>query len=212
MGTSIRERAIALLAQNIQQSVVAGAVGVDDSYITQLLAEPLVVDEITQLRAKEVEKDLATDNEITEIKQLALKKIRSGLQFAKSPMEAARVFQILDNAKSRIRETSLGDNAGAQIVQITLPKNTQAVAIQLNAQNQVIDVAGRSMATLPSKALPALAAARKLQAPPAIADAQPKVAQTAKADPVVAAEKLEQVRSGALRDIATIIDGVAVVL
>lgn len=201
MSSSIRDRVVKLLGQNIQQSVVAAAVGVSDSYVSQLLAEEGVSEEIAKLRAEKLEEAVQQAETIDTVKKLALAKIKGQLPFAKSPLEAARVFQILDNAK-RVDANPTADTAGVQTVQIVLPASVRgSVRIQINEQNQVIDVEGRSMAPLPSKALPALAAARKQQA------TTMELPQPAKSDTAVAAEKLEK-----LADITTIMNGVPLVL
>lgn len=204
MASSTRERIVKLLGQNIQQSLVASAVGVTDSYISQLLTEEGVMEEIAHLKAAKLEEAVAQSDTIDDIKKLALSRISSTIAFAKSPLEAARVFQILDNAH-RPNENPLGDSAGVQIVQITLPRaGNSTIRIQLNEQNQVIDVEGRSMAPLPSRVLPQLAAKVKQQAEDA------KIKNL----PVPVIQDAEQATNKikTLPDITAIMDGVQIVL
>jgi hypothetical protein len=209
MATSTRERAIKLLGQNIQQSLVASAIGVSESYISQLLVEEGVAAEIAQLKAASLEAAVEKDETIESLEKSALAKIKSQLTYVKSPLEAARVFQILNNAKKATQAPQLGDSAGVQIVQITLPAAARgsSVRISLNTSNQVIDVEGRSMAPLPSKALPQLAKRLADKTAETVVVKQPLPPTTAKSDSLVAAEKLNT-----LRDITTVMDGVQLVL
>lgn len=209
MGTAVRDRAIRLLGRNIQQSVVAEAVGVTPSYITQLLEEPGVAEEVARLKAAELENAVEQADTIDAIKKAALQQIRGKLIFAKSPLEAARVFQILDNAK-KITDNPSNDNGANQVISITLPKSMRGVVqLQLSADNQVIDVNGRSMAPLPSKALPALARERKLLAAEVVSKLPTPATESATAavDNAVANQKL-----ASLPDITTMMDGVKLVL
>lgn len=156
MSKSIRERIIDLLGQNIQQSLVAQAVGVTDSYISQLLVEEGVIEAIAARKAGRLEAAIKKDDSIESLELAALEIVRAKLPFTKSSLEAVRVFQVLNTARKAAQASQGADSAGVQIVQITLPRAAN-VMIQMNAQNQVIEVAGRSMATLPSRSLPALA-------------------------------------------------------
>lgn len=207
MTTSIRERVIHLLGQNIKQHIVAEAVGVTEGYISQLLAEEDVQQEVAKLKAESLEKDINRNAKIEDVADKALKTIESRLPYVKSAGEAAKVFQTLMNIKGNKLAGSTGmDAEGMQIVQITLPKSVRgSVNIQLNSSNQVIDVEGRSMAPLPSKALPQLAKELKQKAE----DATPKLANnpSPQLDKTVAADKL-----ATLPDIATTLNGVPCVL
>jgi hypothetical protein len=66
-------------------------------------------------------------------------------------LNSAKKHAVPDNARP--------GELGAQMVTLVLPK-AAAVQILMNSSNQVTEVNGRSMATLPSRALPALSAER----------------------------------------------------
>lgn len=209
MSTSIRDRAVALLGQNIQQSLVAAAIGVTDGYISQLLQEPEVLLEIAKAKAAGLESAIAKDATIESLEKDALGVIKAKLTWTKSALEAARIFQILNNAKKATQDAPGDGTAGMQIVQINLPAAARtSIQIQLNSNNQVIEVQGRSMAPLPSRSLPGLAqdmaikTAQQLLPSPA-----PLVTLAQLRDKEVAAAKLMN-----LPDIATFLDGVPCVL
>ncbi len=211
MSTSVRERAIKLLGNNVPQHLVASATGVTESYITQLLEEDGVRDEVAVIKAASLEARVEESNTIDVVKKEALAKVKEKLIWVKDPLQAARIFQILDNAKSKQLTDPVGDNAGKDVVTITLPAAARAnLSISLNAQNQVIDVEGRSMAPLPSKALPKLMQERKEAADAVVklpAPTAPVTLPVGLSDSQVAAVKLLK-----LPDISTMIDGVQFVL
>lgn len=157
----LRARILSLLAAGVSQGSTALACGVTDGYVSQLLTEPEFLQALTDSRVEKVETAIAHDSKIEDIEAKALKALGEKVPFVRNAMEAAKIFQILNNAKKRsgpAASESTG-GAGAQQVNIVLPRAAQ-VAIQLNSNNQVVEVAGRSMATLPSRALPSLAAER----------------------------------------------------
>lgn len=201
MTTAIRDKIISYLGQGIQQSLVADAVGVTEGYVSQLLREPGVREEVAAKKAGTLEKDLAKDTLIEDVEMKALEQVKAKLTFAKLG-EAANVFKIMNAARKKTVELPENDSAGIQLVTITMPK-AGMVAIQLNTQNQVIEVAGRSMAPLPSRALPMLANEVKERSNQK-ATAADIIEKLRKADATTASERLA--------NLVTVINGVALEL
>lgn len=162
---SIRERAISLLGGGISQKQVADTLGVTESWISQLMAEDSTAQQVTQLRGIELESRLEQDKQAETAEAAALKAVMSRIALVRSPLEAARIYQILNKRTQKVGlSTAAMDDASAQQVTITLPASAKAVlSISLNGQNQVIDIDGQTTAPLPSRALPMLAATREQQ-------------------------------------------------
>ena len=162
---SIRERAISLLGGGISQKQVADTLGVTESWISQLMAEDSTLAAVTQLRGIELESRLEQDKQAETAEAAALKAVMSRIALVRSPLEAARIYQILNKRTQKVGlSTAAMDDASAQQVTITLPASAKAVlSISLNGQNQVIDIDGQTTAPLPSRALPMLAATREQQ-------------------------------------------------
>lgn len=157
----LHEKLLGFLAAGVSQSSAALACGCSDGLVSQLLTDSVFSAELSKRRVEKVEDAVRHDSNIERAETAALKMLESKMMFAKGPMESAKIFQILNTAKKRGEISKQSTEAlGAQTVTFVLPK-AAAVQIQLNARNQVIDVAGRSMSTLPSSALPALAARKK---------------------------------------------------
>lgn len=152
-----KEKLLGLLAAGVSQTSAALAIGVSDGYVSQLLDDPIFSGLLSQKRVDKLENAVAFDTSLAKVEERALKALDTKLAFVRNPLEAARIFQILNTAKQRTQLTGATAEAlGAQQVTIVLPK-AASVQISMNSSNQVIEVQGRSMATLPSRALPALA-------------------------------------------------------
>lgn len=199
MSNAIRDRAISLLGSGYGQSQVALALGVTDSWISQLVGESDAFDEIGKLRSAQLFERVEVDKNVDEIEKLALQKVKDKLVFVKSPVEAARIYSILNGAKRKAANTNpVDDKNNSQTVTITLPKASAGLHIQLNQNNQVIEVEGRSMATLPSRALPSLAASN---------------AQTIQQETMKRLETADSERANhVLKNLEVVIDGVPCVL
>lgn len=135
----------------------AMAVGMLEGDARELLASKDFSEALAGKRSEKLEEAVQHDNNVESLEAKALSVLSQKLLFVRSPMEAARIFQILNSSKKRSAPQDSGgaEALGAQQVAILLPKAAR-VQLTLNASNQVIDVEGRSMATLPSRALPDL--------------------------------------------------------
>jgi hypothetical protein len=157
----LHEKLLGFLAAGVSQTQAALAVGCSDGLVSQLLETPEFAALLASKRSHKVESAVKHDNKIEDVEEKALAALAAKLPFARGPMETARIFQILNTAKKRsVLGTESPEALGAQQVTFVLPKHA-AVQIQMNTRNQVVEISGRSMATLPSGALPALAAAKK---------------------------------------------------
>lgn len=159
----VREKLASLLAAGVTKTAAALAVGVDPSYLSQLLEDEKFRTAVAEKSAGRIQEDLAHDDTIESTEAQALKVLAAKLPYIKSAGEAAKIFSILNKAEKRATPANQSqDAAGMQVVSLTIPKAAK-VNIQINAQNQVIDVEGRSMAPLPSSALPKLLADKQAQ-------------------------------------------------
>lgn len=181
---SVQEKLLGILGAGFSQSAAALACGISDGRVSQICDEPAFAAALAQARMGKVEDAIAHDDSIENAEAESLKILRQKLPFCRTPGEVAKIFSILNNAKKRAAPATnqRPESLGAQQVTLVLPK-AAAVHISMNNQNQVIEIAGRSMATLPSKALPALSAQRQQLATDLSVKA--KVADTAAADKIL---------------------------
>lgn len=157
----MRDQIIELLGKGIPAAQVAAAVGCDDSYISQLLSSPEVYSRVTELRSAHFSEYVAEDEKLNTAEAAALDRVCSLVPFITRPTEAVRVFGVLNAAKRRAvnAESSM---PVVQTVSIELPEAAR-VSFTLTADRQVIEVAGRSMATMPAKSLAARLEERSAQ-------------------------------------------------
>jgi hypothetical protein len=200
LADPVKSKLLHLLANGVSQGAAALATGVSDGYVSQLMMEQDFLQTLAGLRSRELESAIAHDAKVESLEEKVLAVLEKKLPYVKNAVDAARIFVMLNNAKKRnaLPGTEGYGNEGAsgmQQVNITLPK-AAAVQINMNSNNQVIDVGGKSMATLPSKALPALATR--------LAE---KKKELANADATRAADLL-----AAMKPMETVIDGVVKVL
>lgn len=219
--SSIRERAISMLAAGVAQHLVADAVGVTPGYISVLAAEPEVRAEIAEARAATVQEHLTHDKLISKIEMDALRVVEKKLPFVKAP-EAAKIFAQM-NAARRHALLSENDATTVQNVTIVLPAAAEAI-LKKNRDNQVIDIDGKSIAPLPSRALPALAnrvaeeehqarveIVTQLMAPTDVEVVAPHVSDF-RAKQQERDQQLAAARLNASKDFRMMLDGVEVVL
>jgi transcriptional regulator with XRE-family HTH domain len=149
----MRDKIIEMLKHGLSQTVVASAVGCSDGYVSQILAEEGVREDIALAKIGDLERAVKVDTKIDDIEDLVLERLRNLAPFITRASEAARVFETLNSAKRKVPEVSgINSTPTAPLVQINISQQA-AVAFKLSADQQVVEVDGRSMATLPSRVL-----------------------------------------------------------
>lgn len=156
----IKGKLVGFLAAGVPPSAAASAAGVTPAYVTQLLDDDEFRSAIVEASAASLEAAIAKDTKVEDIKTKALRVIEQKLPFVRTALEAARIYKMLDDTK---KQAPTGNQqtgqAGITMVNIFLPRAAGG-SLKLNTLNQVIEVDGKTMATLPSRELPALAASQ----------------------------------------------------
>ena len=161
-----KEHAINLLAQGIPTSQVAAAVGVSDSYISQLKADEEVQRQIAEKQAASSIADSNFDSTLERAEAMALEKIEKNLPFANMG-QALAAFRILNSARRRKDELIQKDTAVSVTVNLTLPANNIPRYIT-NQANEIIEVEGKTMISASAKTLDQILAARAGETQPAL--------------------------------------------
>jgi hypothetical protein len=149
----MKDKIIELLGRGIPATQVAAAVGCDDSYISQLLSDEDIAQQVAQLRATHFSGYIEQDDRIDSAEEAALAKVSSLIPFITRPAEAVRVFSVLNAAKRRAIEQQ-STVPVAQTVTLDLPEATR-VQLTVTHDKQVIEIAGKSLTTMPAKSLAA---------------------------------------------------------
>lgn len=142
-------RVVELLAAGMLPSQVARSVGCDASYITQLAGQEDVIARIQELRLEGAEALLEKDKLVEDLERAALEKMEKLLPLQMDLMKVTKVYQVLNGARRMIDKSNAGMPQGGATVNLTFPAQA-AIALQLSTDNQVVQIAGRSMTPLPS--------------------------------------------------------------
>lgn len=148
----MKDRILELLGQGITAAQVATAVGCDDSYISQLMADETFSSKVIELRAENFSKFVELDRKVDSAEAAALERLDRLAAFITSPTQAARVYAVLNQAKRRTADTISSQQAVAQTVTLELPAAAR-VRFQLTADKQVIEIEGRALTTMPARSL-----------------------------------------------------------
>ena len=146
----MEEKIIELLGAGVRPSVVAASVGCDPSYVSQMMEKEEVAARVQHLRAERAAEMVGKDNDINDIEQLALNRIKMLLPMQTNLALVTKVFSAMNGAR---KSTDMGlAQAGTQpgtIVSLQLPAAAE-VFLRVTSDNQVVEIAGRSMVPLSS--------------------------------------------------------------
>lgn len=146
-----------LLGLNLPANVVASAVGVSEGYVSQLLSDDIFRAEVSELRIKNTLEHANRDKKYDTLEDLMLQKLQekldSGTSFLK-PAEILAAIKVLNGAKRRAAPAELNSQAAqpGMVLHLHLPESAAfAAKFIVNAENQVIEIAGKSVATMSAK-------------------------------------------------------------
>lgn len=149
----MKEQIKALLGLNLPNTTVAQAVGVDDSYVAQLMGEETFAAEVHELRVKNLAANAERDGKYNKIEDTLLAKLEEILEnplfLVKNPAILLHAIRTINSAKRRAAPAELAGSQQRTVVPLILP----AIIAQnfiVNQKNQVVEVGGRSIATLPA--------------------------------------------------------------
>lgn len=152
-----------MLGCGISQSAISSTLGVDPSYISQLLTNDEFRNDVQRKQIVNLKGATDRDKKLEALEDKAIERLSQTIDFVTKPMEAARILSIVNNTKRRGAEVN-GQNAagGAPIVNLVIPEAAR-VAFTFNESMQIIDVQGRSMAPMPTTRVQEMLAERKKQ-------------------------------------------------
>lgn len=150
----MKDRIIEMLGQGLTPVQVSHAVGCDDSYISQLLADENIAAQVQNLRAENFSQYVELDKKLDQAEAAALEKLAALAAYVTRPAEAARIYGVLNAAKRRTNDQVNQQQAVAQTVSLDLPAAAR-VRFTLTSDKQVIEIEGRPMTTMPARNLAA---------------------------------------------------------
>jgi hypothetical protein len=172
---STRERVKALLSSGVSQVQAAQAIGVEESWVSQLMAEEEFRREVQEARAGLAIQHVEVDKRIDEIERRAWEKVGALLPLQTDAMKVLKVAQVANAARRKAEAAVVGNAQPATVVTLNLPQVTE-VQFVLSTDRQVVEVAGRPLQTLSSSAVQALLGRKKAEQ--LVEDVTPQVSES----------------------------------
>lgn len=147
--TSTEDRALTLLGQGIPPEVVASAVGVSASRISQLVSDPEFSARVAELRFTALSKHNERDNKYDKMEDDLLAKLEDLMPYMVRPMEVLKAISIINAAKRRGSSTPEHILGKQEVVTLVMP--VQVIQnFSLNQSNQVIKAGNQDLITVQS--------------------------------------------------------------
>lgn len=136
-------RALQLLGQGLSSSVVASALGVTESRISQLLSDSEFAKEVQRLRFENLQQSTAIDGKYSAIEDKLLDKLEKIVPLISKPRDVLAALSTVNGAKRRGATSVDTDTLQAKVVNLTLPVSVQQKFIT-NVNQQVTEVRDES--------------------------------------------------------------------
>lgn len=153
----VAQSALRMLGAGLKPHIVATALSVTPAYISQLMSDADFAEAVVQKKVVALTKANEHDENLNAVEELALTKLKTALSFTNKPMEIARVFSIVNNAKRRGVTNTEGEvNTGQTVVSLTLPAAARMklnLQVEVNDNNQVVTVGDQRLGAIEPKFL-----------------------------------------------------------
>jgi transcriptional regulator with XRE-family HTH domain len=147
VASTIEQRALELLGQGVQQSQVASALGVSESYISQLLSDTLFAEKVTQLRFEKLKANNARDAKYDALEDTLLNQFEQALPFIVKPFELMRALKTVNEAKRRGQITNDQTEIAGKVVALVMPTKIIERYV-ITGTNQVVEVGNQPLLTI----------------------------------------------------------------
>lgn len=159
------ERALSLLGQGCGPELVASAVGVSVSRISQLLSIPEFAERVAELRFASLAKHNERDQRADRIEDMLLERLENVLPYITDPMKLVMAYTRINAAKRRGSSSPEAITAQTQVVSLNIPSIVinQHIKqdITVNTNNQVIKAGTQDLITVQSANMERLLAQSK---------------------------------------------------
>jgi hypothetical protein len=148
--SSTENRALTLLGQGIAPTIVASAVGVSESRISQLISDPIFSARVAELRFESLSAHTARDHAYDSIEDVLIARLKDMIPYMYKPMEVVATIRTINQAKRRgAGSESQPAITASKVINLTLP--IQIVnQFKLDGNNQVIQTGEQPLITMQS--------------------------------------------------------------
>ena len=145
-------RALKLLGSGVAPHQVASAIGVTESYISQLVSNPDFAEQIAELRYANLVKHNTRDDKYNAMEDTLLDKLEDLVPLMHRPQELLRAIQVINGAKRRGSE--MPETAVQKSSVVTLNMPVQVInRFTTNIHNQVVSAGQQDLLTIQSQEL-----------------------------------------------------------
>ena len=163
--TATEERALSLLGQGCGPELVASAIGVSVSRISQLLSTPEFAEKVAELRFASLARHNERDQRADRIEDMLLEKLENVIPYITDPMKLVAAYTRINAAKRRGASSPDAITTQTQVVALNIPSVVinQHVKndITVNINNQVIKAGNQDLVTVQSASMEKLLARSK---------------------------------------------------
>ena len=140
-------RILEMLGNGLAPVVVSSALGVSESYISQLLSETSFAHQVTARRYANLQAATGRDRSYDSIEDDLIDKMKELLPMMYKPMEILRAITVINAAKRRGADTPDNTVIHQTVVQLTLPTSITSKFIT-NTANQVVEAGEQALITI----------------------------------------------------------------
>lgn len=149
-------RILELLGNGMSPEIVATAAGVTPGYVSQLLSDEEYSKQVVQLRFNNLQAATARDKKYEELEDALILKLQDLLPLMYKPQEVLRAIAIINKTVRRGASAPENMTINNTVVNLTLP--TKIINnFKVGANNQIVEVAGKTLVTMPSQDLAKIA-------------------------------------------------------
>lgn len=147
--SSLEQKAVTLLGAGINSEAVAAALGVTPARISQLLSEKYFADKVSKLRYDNLQKHNKRDEKYNSLEDKLLDKLERAVPLMLRPETILKAVTVVNNAKRRGQDSSVGASTQKNITNIIVPKKI-VQKFTTNINNQVVVAGSQKLVTMQS--------------------------------------------------------------
>lgn len=156
--TGLQSRILDFLGQGIGASTVANAVGVTESYISQLLADETFRGEVRRRRMEALQETTALDQTYHRIEVKAAEKLENAVAFMSNPKQLLEIIKTVNNTKRRGAGSEPTEQQAGMVIELRLPtgiaaKFVDTKTIQRDQNNQILQTGDQVLITAQAQSI-----------------------------------------------------------
>ena len=151
--TGLQAQILDLLGNGLNASVVSAAVGVTESYVSQLMAQEDFRGEVRKRRIESLKEVTELDSEYHNIEKAAVEKLKKLMPLINRPRDILDTIKVINATKRRGQDSSEPtERSMSRIIEVRMPVNIlnqfiDSSAIVKDTNNQIIRTGNQSLLT-----------------------------------------------------------------